>query len=56
MFCGNCGARVEDGAIFCEDCGNKLGEAAPASQPPASQPLCPPQAISMEQYSRPPCF
>ena len=24
MFCTNCGARVEDGAHFCQDCGSPL--------------------------------
>lgn len=47
MFCPNCGAKLEDGALFCGECGTKVAAApqaattaAPAAQAPAlSKPL-----------------
>ena len=33
MFCEKCGTKVDDGQPFCPNCGNRLGEAAPASNP-----------------------
>lgn len=47
MFCPNCGAKLEDGALFCCECGTKVAAApqaattaAPAAQAPAlSKPL-----------------
>ena len=27
MYCPNCGKEVEDGALFCGECGAKIGEA-----------------------------
>lgn len=35
VFCGNCGAQVEDGVKFCHNCGAKIeaeGNSAPAAQ------------------------
>ena len=26
MFCSKCGAQIQDGAAFCPNCGNKVGE------------------------------
>lgn len=34
MFCDKCGQQLPDGAVFCGNCGNRVGEAAPA-QPQA---------------------
>ncbi len=34
MFCTNCGARVEDGAHFCQDCGAPLQAPGAVSQSP----------------------
>ena len=43
MFCPNCGAKLDDDALFCGECGTKIAApqaaattAAPASQAPAS--------------------
>ncbi len=33
MFCGECGTKNEEGALFCENCGAKLVEEKPAKQP-----------------------
>lgn len=33
MFCQKCGTKVDDGQPFCPNCGNRLGEAAPAPNP-----------------------
>ncbi len=41
MFCGHCGARNDDGAGFCSQCGQALRAATPASAtdpPPAASP------------------
>ncbi len=35
MFCGKCGAKIEDGSLFCPNCGEKLIE---ATQPVAEEP------------------
>ena len=32
MFCGNCGTKTEDGALFCPNCGARLGAPAPAQE------------------------
>ena len=29
MFCSNCGTKLQDGAQFCPQCGNKTGKTAP---------------------------
>lgn len=35
MFCVKCGAQLDDNAIFCPKCGNKVGEvSATASASP----------------------
>lgn len=37
MFCPNCGAQIPDDSAFCENCGVRLGGAAPQPQQPAYQ-------------------
>ena len=40
MFCGNCGARLEDGARFCPECGtavNQSEEAVKAEEAPKAE-------------------
>ncbi len=32
MFCGNCGTKAEDGALFCPNCGSRLAAPAPAQE------------------------
>lgn len=51
MFCPDCGAKVEDGSVFCENCGAPLLEDAQLSPPPpyANQPVMVPQAQPMQQ-------
>ncbi len=43
MFCEKCGTRIDDGAPFCPNCGNRVGasEAAPAPEasPASSAPM-----------------
>ncbi len=39
-FCHNCGAALDDGAVFCASCGARQLE-APAPQPAAAQPSAP---------------
>jgi hypothetical protein len=39
--CPNCGSQQPDGAAFCDECGAKLGEPAPAAIPPAAVPAQP---------------
>ncbi len=39
-FCHNCGAALDDGAVFCASCGARQLE-APAPQPAAAQPAAP---------------
>lgn len=39
MFCGNCGAQIDDPAAeFCTKCGARMGGAAPSQPPAAGQP------------------
>ena len=33
MFCVKCGNQIQDGAAFCPNCGNKVGEVPTASAP-----------------------
>lgn len=30
-FCKNCGKELEEGSIFCNECGTKFGESKPSS-------------------------
>lgn len=30
-FCKNCGKELEEGSIFCNECGTKFGESNPSS-------------------------
>ena len=30
-FCKNCGKELEEGSIFCSECGTKFGESKPSS-------------------------
>jgi predicted amidophosphoribosyltransferase len=39
--CPSCGSQQPDGAAFCDECGAKLGEVAPAAFPPAAAPAQP---------------
>jgi len=39
--CSNCGSQQPDGAVFCDECGAGLGEAAPAQTPPPMGVACP---------------
>jgi hypothetical protein len=39
--CPNCGSQQPDGAAFCDECGAKLGEVAPAPAPPPPVPPTP---------------
>lgn len=43
MFCKNCGARIDDGSLFCGECGAKQVEETAASAP-AAAPVAPPPA------------
>ncbi len=49
-FCGNCGTRLKDGAVFCHECGSRqdIGAAPPVQ--PTMQPQAPPQPV----YQAPP--
>ena len=38
MFCGNCGAQVDDSLNFCPHCGAKMYKTAPETPQPAVQP------------------
>ena len=37
MICEKCGAPIEEGSAFCTNCGNKVGQPAPAAQPDSAQ-------------------
>ncbi|MCB1226752.1 MAG: zinc ribbon domain-containing protein [Verrucomicrobiales bacterium] len=53
-FCENCGARLQPGARFCEECGVPVGAASP---PPVSRPVSPeppPLPIQAAPAARPP--
>ncbi len=50
-FCGNCGSRLKDGAMFCHECGSRqdAGAAPPMQQTMQNQPVTPAPA-----YQAPP--
>lgn len=37
MYCKKCGAKNEDGALFCASCGESLAEQTPPSPPPTHE-------------------
>jgi hypothetical protein len=44
--CPNCGSQQPDGAVFCDECGAKLGEVAPVAAPPPPVPPPTPTALA----------
>lgn len=38
MFCGKCGAKNDDSAVFCAECGNRIAAAQPAAPAAAEAP------------------
>jgi hypothetical protein len=55
MFCSNCGAKIDDTATFCGQCGTKTGvpSGAPAAPPPPAY-APPPPAYAQPAYAPPP--
>ena len=51
MFCKNCGAKLEDDALFCEKCGTAVGETGDGSLSPYSDNL--PSFLKEETENRP---
>jgi uncharacterized membrane protein YvbJ len=52
MFCGKCGAKNDDSAVFCAECGNRIQAAAPvAPAAPAANPA--PAAAPVATGSKP---
>ncbi len=53
MFCGNCGAQLPEGGVFCANCGNKVGSSSNRyeSTPPAAPTPIPPSGYA--QPNRP---
>ncbi len=49
-FCGNCGARLKDGAVFCHECGSRQDAGA---APPMQQTIQPPAAPAPPAYQPP---
>lgn len=56
MFCKNCGKELQPGAVFCEECGAKIGEPVRKQEPkeepkaePAPQPIVVQQAPVTEE-------
>ena len=45
-FCGNCGTRLKDGAIFCHECGSRQDAGA---APPVQQTMAAPQPVNQPQ-------
>lgn len=41
MICNSCNAENKDGALFCENCGAALEQAAPVAEVPANEPVAP---------------
>ncbi len=50
-FCGNCGTRLKDGAVFCHECGARQDAGA---APPFRQTMQPPSAPPPPVYQAPP--
>ncbi|HOP14216.1 AIM24 family protein [Lentimicrobium sp.] len=50
-FCGNCGTRLKDGAVFCHECGARQDAGA---APPVRQTMQPPSAPPPPVYQAPP--
>lgn len=45
-FCGNCGTRLKDGAVFCHECGSRQDAGA---APPVQQTMAAPQPVNQPQ-------
>lgn len=43
MYCGKCGAQLPEGAVFCNNCGQKMSEEPQKSEQPIQQPTLQPQ-------------
>ena len=57
MFCPQCGMKLPDDSVFCEFCGAKLSEEAPAPSPsPAPSPVPTPPPAPAPSYSSPAGF
>lgn len=52
-FCGNCGTRLKDGAVFCHECGSRQ-DAGAAS--PVQQTMQPQAAPPQPAYQAPPAY
>lgn len=44
MICNSCNAENKEGALFCENCGTSLEQAAPVAEVPANEPVAPVEA------------
>ena len=55
MFCKNCGARIDDGSVFCGECGSKQPAEAPSAPQAPVQPYMAPyqQAAQPQQPTAP---
>ncbi len=53
MFCGNCGTKVDDGALFCPNCGSKIGEAAAHAVEQVAEPVQETMTKAVEQVAEP---
>lgn len=51
-FCHNCGAALDDGAVFCASCGARQLEAPAPQQAPAAQPSAPAPAPAPKKKGR----
>lgn len=52
-FCGNCGTRLKDGAVFCHECGSRQDAGA---APPVQQTMQPQAAPPQPAYQAPPAY
>jgi hypothetical protein len=53
MFCGNCGSKIEDGAVFCGGCGAKVNDgAAPAPAVATATPVATPVATPANKTNK----